>query len=312
MKSRKALSSGGTTQEETTVRMLEGHEAPVRCLSISPDGRWLVSGDENWILRRWYLTEGFRGEDVEWADEDRDDSIEALAFAPDIPRLAIGDSAGQLTLYDFSTGRRLDSYAHAGGVRALAWSRDGQRVLSVGAMSGTSLWDGRTLADRGSWDSILLGPFVALTSDAGGEFFAASMNGSVIRLRNPGVDPTRLLDAGHPLASLAASPDGTLLATGGSEGTVSLWDVATAELRQTLAGHTWVVFGLSWTPDGRTLLSGSADGTVRQWDVVRGVERRCFQWNETWITCVAGSPDGMLAAAGSNDGSVVVWDLVED
>jgi WD40 repeat protein len=294
--------------------MLDGHEAPVRCLSFSPDGRWLVSGDENGVLRLWHLTEGFRGEVLAFLHEGENghrESIEALAFKPEGPRLAVGNSEGELTVGDLSWDNGVTVRAHAGGVRALAWTRDGQRILTVGAMGGAALWDGQTLSERGEWASIMLGPFVALTAGIGDEFFTTAMKGTVTRLRNSGVDPVHLLDAGHPLASLAASPDGTLLATGGSDGTIALWDIATAEQRGTLAGHTWVVFGLSWTPDGRTLLSGSADGTVRQWDVARGVERRCFQWGKTWITCVAGSPDGMLAAAGSNDGSVVVWDLVE-
>src|SRR5262249_21282914 len=144
-------------RDGVAMRILEGHEAPVRCLSFSPDGRWLVSGDEHRVLYRWHLTQGFCGEVLDATPEsDQDESIEALAFAPDDPRLALGDSSGSITLYDLARDSLSPAHAHAGGVRALAWSRDGERLLSVGAMSGASLWNGRTLADLGSWDSILL------------------------------------------------------------------------------------------------------------------------------------------------------------
>ncbi len=90
---------------------------------------------------------------------------------------------------------------------------------------------------------------------------------------------TRLVDAatGKPLlrfgldrlgyASVAFSPDGRTLATGGEDKHIRLWEVSTGKERRQLPGHAGRVTGLIFSTDGKTLISASADATVLFWDV---------------------------------------------
>src|SRR5262249_54282601 len=66
---------------------------------------------------------------------------------------------------------------------------------------------------------------------------------------------------------LAFSPDGQLLATGGRDNSIVLWESGTGQAVRVLRGHVRPVRSLAFTPDGQALLSGSADTTALLWSV---------------------------------------------
>ena len=68
------------------------------------------------------------------------------------------------------------------------------------------------------------------------------------------------------VAALSYSPDGRILASGGHDATIRLWDVATGQERTVLRGHVGYVHAVAYSPDGRNLASGGDDGLVRIWD----------------------------------------------
>jgi WD40 repeat protein len=61
--------------------------------------------------------------------------------------------------------------------------------------------------------------------------------------------------------------DCRVVAVGGSDGKVRLWDVQTGKLQETLGGHTDEVYSIACSPDGKTLASVSQDETLRLWPV---------------------------------------------
>jgi WD40 repeat protein len=69
------------------------------------------------------------------------------------------------------------------------------------------------------------------------------------------------------VSSVSFTPDGTILASGCSDGIVRLWNVQTGDLVMKLEGHLKGVSNVEFSSDGTLLASGSSDGTIRLWGI---------------------------------------------
>jgi WD40 repeat protein len=117
-------------------------------------------------------------------------------------------------------------------------------------------------------------------------------------------------DEVRAMCTVAVGPD-TLLATGSRDGTICLWDPATAELRRRIVDPTGGVRTISAIRVGdRTLLAtGSRDGSVQLWDPETGVRHRLFAARtQIWATCTVPAAGRDLLAISGRDGSVLLWD----
>jgi cytochrome c len=256
--------------------------SPVLSLVALPGGGF-ASGAQDGALRLWPEP---LGEAPPLRHDLPGGAVAALAAAGEALLTGSADGTAQL----WRPGRpprRLEG--HRGRVAGAAFRSDGLPV--------TAGIDGTVLGWPEEGGPLLLAgfgtPLAALVALPGGLLAAAGADG-LVRLVPSG--PAGAPPAGHgdappadhagappaatgrhfeagrgPLAALAASADGSLLAAAGPGGGISVWSLPEGRLRHSLASAGGAVWSLAFSPDAALLYAGGADGRPRAVDLQRGV-----------------------------------------
>jgi len=148
-------------------------------------------------------------------------------------------------------------------------------------------------------------PFVTLTVAM--IVLAAGALGVIVRQRLSTGPPRIFVPVGHAgtVGSIGWSPDGKVLATGGADATVKIWDLASGSLVQTIAGHDEEIAFTGWDAAGRVVVTDGPNQGISEWDVVTGALVRTVVKNQDRIVRLAWSPDRTMFAAivDAKDGS---------
>jgi WD40 repeat protein len=237
-----------------------------------------------------------------------------VAFAPDGQVLAAGLLSGEVQLYDLKLGKagpRIQ--AHAAGVHALAFTADGQQLLTASASDRARLWDALTGRELRSFELEDGQPCTQFALARDGRWLAARYEpgGVAVWDMTSGRVSKRLPLQLSNATSLAFSPDGKQLAVAREDCAVELWAWQTDVAPRRMLGHTSFIPQLAFSPDGRTLASGDWDGAIYLWHVASGQEvLRLHAPGE--VSSVTFSLDGSRLLAGGGDrfrrGEIFVWD----
>src|SRR6266702_70970 len=117
---------------------------------------------------------------------------------------------------------------------------------------------------------------------------------------------------GHvgPALNVAWSPDGRMVASGGRDSSVQVWNTQTGKRLLVYQGHTDVITSVSWSPDCSRIASAGYDTTIQVWAASSGKRLLLYQGHTDAVYGVAWSPDGSRIASSGDDGTVQVWDGV--
>ncbi|HJT37028.1 MAG TPA: hypothetical protein VJ818_01280, partial [Actinomycetota bacterium] len=119
----------------------------------------------------------------------------------------------------------------------------------------------------------------------------------------------RTIHYSHGNGIATISPDDRMLAVGGLDGSVSLFDLATGTERLMNGRHDAAVDWVAFSPNGRTLVTTGDDSLVLVWDVRTGALLETLRGHNGRIPQVSFAPDGKTIYTASLDGSIMIWDI---
>jgi hypothetical protein len=295
------------------VRRFEGgYAAATTCLALFRDGRRLLVGGSDGLLRIVDLKTGreirrFIG---------HDGPLSSVALAPDEQTTLSAGQDGTLRFWSVADGGQLRCCeGHQSPVACGAFSFDGRFALSGGADRMLRIWDvatGRELRRCEGHQSTVL--CAAPMRDA-----PCALSGGAdgtLRLWNVRTGTQIQTFLGHKsrVRSLAITPDGRhLLSAGGGETEspdehLRLWAIQTGMQVCAFPGAP-PTRAVALTPDGQYALSGGRDATLRLWRLATGRELHQYAGHRAEVVAVAISADGRFAISAGSDHSVRVWRL---
>jgi WD40 repeat protein len=281
-------------------------------VAFSPDCRKLVTGSASQKIRVWDASNGRQLYVLEHAHEQ---AVHRVVFSRDGERMASA-GGGSIKFWDVASGRLLATEPFPGVmVSALAYSPDGQTLVSGGSDRTVKIRDPGTGHERGQFvvQSSTIGD-LAYSPDS--RRLATGGSDAVVRLWD--IATSRQLRAfkGHTdrVASVAFSPDGKTVASTSFDKTVRLWDTSRPAEPLMLTSGLLVNFQIApacvaFSPDGQLVASGHRDRTVRVWETDTGRLRWTMNGHANTPNAVAFSPDGKTIASAGEDKTARIWDI---
>ncbi len=295
----------GRRRVDTTVRLwnvtdgqlatrLPGLSRDLTALGFTPDGR-LATGDKRGLITLWDIRSGkalrqFTGLHT---------MVSSILFPDSARMIAAGWRDPEVLEWDLATGKQVGSYQSPlqQGARTLSLGKSG-RVLATAGGGSIRIWRRAT----GQLLQKLHGLSASFSPQAeslavctrGRIWFYRFHTGSIERIRRLAIAPASLV-------SLAFSPDGQHIATGGGS-VMRLWNVRSGRLERTF----WGAWGnIAFSPDGERLASGHSSPSL--WDVRSGRRLHRLSGMPASVLSIAFSRDGKRLATGHLDGQVAIW-----
>ena len=318
---------------DTSLRTLHGHHNAIRAVAYAPDGSLFASADTNHSIRLWKAADGQEAGLIDLGTRD----AECLCFSAD-SRTLLAATPGRVRCFSALNGQEqaslqaINADGHYVEALCLAVSPDGKR-LACGCRDGSiivydlaarrtqtifTVQEARDPKVHYAVNGIAFSPDGRLVAAACGDYTGA--NSAKLCNLNTGSTTTLPLQPsgyGWPrMYSAAFSPDGKLLAMGGEDQWIHVWNTRSFEAApRHLASHRDKVNAIRFSTDGQWMATAGNDGVVKLWgasqtkneDLPREVGT--MYGHARGVSDAAFAPGGKILLSGSVDTTLKTWDV---
>jgi len=287
------------------------HNSPVLSLAWSPNGQWIATGTKDGTI---HITDAASGKEIRRFATGN--AVAAMAISPDGKTLATCHDGQSVGKWDTGTGKKQDTGGGGGGgtnraAEHVAFTPDGQTIIGVG-VGAIYLWQANGGGAMGFGGNLAGFAAIAPDGSVGGWCEAQGLcrfckfDPNNQKMIGPKTMTTLQVGNAH---SIAFGPGGNVLAVGGDDKQVQLWDLADKKATTKLSGLDSPASKLAFSADGKTLAALAGDGTsIRIYDLTRNTTRCQINHNRGEVGSLALSPDGKMLATTAKDGKVLfLW-----
>lgn len=280
---------------------LDGHDAAVMTVDISPDGQTIATAGVDTSVKLWS-----REGKLLFSVKEHSATIRAIAFTPDGQFIASAGDGGKISLWTLSGQLKRTIDTDLDAIWGLDFSPDGQTLVAVGSPNIVQFWqiDG-TKADRLTLAASGAGSVAY--SPKGDRIAIGGYNGimTLWHLDERRQETLREHEAG--IYGLAFSPDGEILVTGSQDQTIKIWR-NDGRLLKSLTHHGAGILDIAFSPDGQTFAASSYDKTISLW-TRHGTLLNVFKGHQAAVWGVAFSSDSKRLASAGADNTVMLWQV---
>lgn len=239
--------------------------------AVSPDGT-IYAGFHPGAVDVWEVRSGRRLCKLDTREED----VGPVEFTPDSKRIVTVCNGRFLRVWDLAHPTSPSTLGGDARVSALVISTDGNRLVAVEQeeqLRQAQVWDIQKFRPLTKLRLPMQMCQVAVSPD--GNLLAGCSASNRLTILDLNSDAQRSFQCPCDCAQcIAFSADGRMIATGGSDSVVRIWEIATGKQRQAFYGHRDPIQSVSFSYDGSILASASATAPIYLWDLDGGKGRQ--------------------------------------
>lgn len=290
------------------------HQGTVNDVKLSQDGRMIASAGDDAVIQLWDLP----SRKLKYTLIGHQASLNKMLFSKDDKYLFSTGKDKTIRIWDTRSGRLLDILVgHTNAIEAIDYNLETKTLVSAGGDQTLRIWkpdfqiSHYLQQNRVSKIPVLASVYAVATARNSSQV-AVGGSDNHVWLSDHGFKKPIKLSEEHEgsIYTLAFSPDGKTLVSGGADKQIAIWDVHTKSFKRFLDNPIDTINALAFHPQKNNLLaSGGRDNKILLWDLDKKTSSKLGKHSGVSISAIAFNSDGQYLASGDRKGNIYLWDV---